>query len=239
MTAKRSNGFRHPMNQVETTVGWMYVFIHMFAMRYALSALNTHLFPGLGFKLSAGWLDFLYYAVAFLFLAGFLFHFLKESFGNMCQRLTDTLIAVVVGFVVYELCSGLINYLLALLAPRLDPSVAAANHAGKLNPGKLVIVGLLLAPVVEETLFRGVVFGSLRGRSGALAYVLSVFLFSFYFVWQDIVFSFSPGVFLTLLRYVPAGIVLAWAHSHSGTVWAPILLHIMINCVTVIVRIGY
>ncbi len=239
MSAKKSGGLRFPMTDVERAIGWMYVFVHMFAMRYVLSALNKHVFPGLGFTLSAGWLDFLYYAVGFVFLAGFLFHFLKESFADMCGRLADTLIAVLVGFVVYELFSGLINYVLALLFTRADAAAAAADHAQRLNPGKLALVGLLLAPVVEETLFRGVVFGTLRGKSAILATVVSVFFFAFYFVWQDMVFSFTPGVFLTLLRYVPAGLVLAWAYNHSHTVWAPIFLHILINCVTVTVRIGY
>ena len=145
MTAKKSGGFRMPMTEVEAAVGWMYVFVHMFAMRYALSALNTHVFPGLGFRLDAGWLDLLYYAVGFVFLAGFLFHFLKESFSGLCARLTDALIAVVVGFVVYELFSGLINYVLALLTTKIDPAAAAADHATKLNPGKHILVGLLLA----------------------------------------------------------------------------------------------
>lgn len=238
MTAKKSGVSRFPMNDVERAVGWMYVFVHVFAMRYVLSALNTHVFPGLGFRLDGGWLELLYYAVGAVFLVGFLFHYLKESFADMCRGFTDTLAAVLVGFVVYELFSGLINYVLALLFTRLDPGTAAANHAAKLNPDEKLLVRLLLAPVVEEVLFRGVVFGSLRGRSAVLAYVVSVVFFSFYFVWQDIVFSFSPAVFLTLLRYVPAGLVLGWAYSRAHTVWAPILLHMMINCVTLLVRVG-
>ena len=45
-------------------------------------------------------------------------------------------------------------------------------------------VSIFLVPIVEEMLFRGVVFGSIRPRSRLWAYVVSVAAFSVYHVWS-------------------------------------------------------
>lgn len=239
MTAKRTGGFRHPMNQVECIVGWMYVFVHVFAMPFILSALNAHVFPALGFQLGSTWLNLLYYAVGFFFLLGFLFHFLKESFADMCGSFMDTVVAVLVGFVAYIFLSGLVNFLLSFfLSDLTNPNTAAVNQITKLNPNRMVVIGVLLAPVVEETLFRGVVFGTLHRKNVLLAYLVSTLFFSFYHLWQDIVLNFSPSMLLYLLQYAPAGIVLGWVYSHSRTVWAPVFLHMIINYVSISVTIG-
>ena len=235
----KKKGFLHPMNQVESIVGWVYVFVHMFAMTFILSALNNHVFPGLGFQLNTTWFNLLYYSVGFFFLLGFLFHFLKESFADMCGNFMNTLVAVLAGFVAYIFLSGLINYVLSFfLSDLTNPNTAAVNHVTKLNPNKMLVIGVLLAPVVEETLFRGVVFGTLRTKNAIAAYVVSTFMFSFYHLWQDIIFSFSPQTLLYLLQYVPAGLVLGWCYEHGRSVWAPVFLHMVINYVSITVTIG-
>ena len=46
-------------------------------------------------------------------------------------------------------------------------------------PRTTLIIVLLLAPFVEEVLFRGLVFGGLRNRSRVVAYLVSCLLFAF------------------------------------------------------------
>ena len=41
---------------------------------------------------------------------------------------------------------------------------------------------------------------------------------------------YSPlELVLSFLQYVPAGLCLAWSYQRSGTVFAPILIHAMVN----------
>lgn len=241
MTAKRraGNGFPYPMTQVELVLGWVYVFVHMFAMTYILSALNAYVFPLMGFQLSSVWLNLIYYAVGFSYLLGFLFHYLRESFADMCGNFLNTVIAVLVGFIAYVLLFNLVSFGLDFFLDDLtNPNSAAVNATAKLNPNTMLVIGVLLAPVVEETLFRGVVFGSLRRKNAILAYAVSTLLFAVYHLWSYLVYDFHPSLFLYLLQYLPAGLALGWAYDYSKTLYAPIFLHMVINYVVISVQIG-
>ncbi len=241
MSAKKraGAGFPYPMTQVELVLGWVYVFVHMFAMTFILSGLNGYVFPLLGFQLNSTWLNLLYYAVGFVYLLGFLFHYLKESFSDMCGNFMNTVIAVLVGFVAYIFLSNVVNYGLGfVLRDLVNPNSAAVNASTKLNPNKMLVIGVLLAPVVEETLFRGVVFGSLRRANVILAYLVSTLFFSIYHLWSYMFYDFHPTLLWYLLQYLPAGLVLGWAYDYSKTVWAPVFLHMMINYVVISIQVG-
>ncbi len=241
MTAKKhtGTGFPYPMTYVEQILGWVYVFVHMFAMAYILSALNAHVFPLMGFRLGDTWLNLLYYAVGFAYLLGFLFHYLRETFADMCGSFGRTVIAVLVGFIAYVFLSNLVSLGLRFFLENLtNPNSAAVNASTKLNPNKMLVIGVLLAPVVEETLFRGVVFGSLRRKNALLAYAVSTLLFAVYHLWSYMVYDFHPSLLLYLLQYLPAGLVLGWAYDYSKTLWAPVFLHMMINYVVITVQVG-
>lgn len=231
--------FHHPMNRVEAIVGWVYVFVHIFAMPYIVSALNVFVFPHLGFQLSSTWLNFLYYAIGFAFLLGFLFHFLRESFADMWGNITATVVSVLIGYVVYIFLSGAVNFFISFFLPStVNPNSEAVNSIVRINPKKMVVIGVLLAPVVEETLFRGVVFGTLRRKNVIAAYAVSALLFSVYHLWSYFLEGGSLWDLLYLLQYIPAGLVLGWCYEHSGTVWASVFLHMLINYVSITVTIG-
>ena len=86
---------------------------------------------------------------------------------------------------------------------------------------------------MEEVLFRGYVFGNIRGSSRLAAYIVSCLLFAFLHVWQFAVVSHSFTYFLLMLQYLVPGLVLAWVYEHSGTLWGSILLHMCVNALAV------
>ena len=89
---------------------------------------------------------------------------------------------------------------------------------------------VLIAPFIEEVLFRGYVFGGLKGHGAPVAYGVSCFLFAFLHVWQFLgggCFSLS-GVIL-LIQYLAPAAVLAWAYDRSGNLWGSLLLHVIVN----------
>ena len=101
-------------------------------------------------------------------------------------------------------------------------------------PHMTMLIVIFLAPFVEETLFRGLVFGGLRERSRFLAYVVSCVLFALLHVWQFAVANRDVGYFLQMSQYLIPGVVLAWAYEHSGTLWAAIALLAGINALSVL-----
>ena len=97
-----------------------------------------------------------------------------------------------------------------------------------------LLIVLFLAPFVEETLFRGLVFGGLKEKSRPLAYAASCGLFALAHVWQFAVANRDAGYFLMMLQYLIPGLVLAWAYDHAGTLWASIGLHAGVNTLSVL-----
>ncbi len=101
-------------------------------------------------------------------------------------------------------------------------------------PHMTALIVVFLAPFVEETLFRGLVFGGLKERSRLLAYIVSCALFALLHVWQFAVANRDAAYFLLMVQYLIPGLVLAWAYDHSGTLWASIGLHAGVNALSVL-----
>ena len=91
---------------------------------------------------------------------------------------------------------------------------------------------MVLAPIVEETLVRGLLFGVIRRKSRILAYAVTILFFSVIHVWQYLVLYDFREVLLAALQYIPAGIALGWTYEKANTVWAPIFLHMTINAIS-------
>ena len=99
-------------------------------------------------------------------------------------------------------------------------------------PHMTLLIVIFLAPFVEEVLFRGLVFGCLKEKSRIFAYILSCALFAFLHVWTAAVSNWDLGYLILMLQYLVPGLVFAWAYEHSGTLWTSILLHMLVNALS-------
>jgi membrane protease YdiL (CAAX protease family) len=92
-----------------------------------------------------------------------------------------------------------------------------------------LLVAVVMAPLVEETLFRGVLFQALRRRLGLWpGALLSALVFTVIHV--EIVFS-QP---VALAGLFSLGVFLAWAFHRTGSLLVPILGHAVFNGVSVL-----
>ena len=87
------------------------------------------------------------------------------------------------------------------------------------------------APLAEEALFRGVVFGTLRKRSRAAAYLVSIVLFAVHSTWQIAVANpeVSP-LFLAALT-LPNGVAAAFCYERTNNIWVPALYRALVSLV--------
>jgi len=96
---------------------------------------------------------------------------------------------------------------------------------GEHQPGAVLALALLVvvaAPIVEETLFRGILFGGLRRRMSLWpAALLSGFLFA--------LVHFQPVV---LLPFLGLGVVLAVLYERSGSLLPPTVAHAAFNAMS-------
>ena len=81
--------------------------------------------------------------------------------------------------------------------------------------------GAIVAPVVEEIIFRGFIFAGLRTRYGWVkAALISSALFS--------VIHFQPTAFLPIMVL---GMIFAYLYQRSGSIWPAIIMHLSSNAI--------
>lgn len=91
----------------------------------------------------------------------------------------------------------------------------------------LLFLGVgIMAPLFEELLLRGLLFGSVRfiqDEHATVAITAGVFaLMHLQYNWA------------IMLLIVPMGMVLGYARSRSGSIWVPVLLHVLNNSISVL-----
>lgn len=227
----KSYPFSHPMQKYEKIIGWMYLPIHIIVIPLLLSAFYPNLTKLFG---DGTYADVLYYAIGTVVLFGGMFRFMKSSFHDMCDNKWNTFSSVISCYVLYYALSFVVSYLLAtLLSDVTNPNTAAVNDAVRINKNTMILVSVILAPIVEEILFRGIVFGTIRKKSRILAYIVSAVAFSFYHLWQYFAAAFDWQLFLYVLQYLPGSIALAFCYERGRSIYAPIFLHMLINLIAV------
>ena len=60
----------------------------------------------------------------------------------------------------------------------------------------------------------------------------SAALFALLHVWTAAVSNWDLGYLILMLQYLVPGLVFAWAYEHSGTLWTSILLHAIVNALS-------
>jgi membrane protease YdiL (CAAX protease family) len=115
-------------------------------------------------------------------------------------------------------------YFAVIAALGAEPSSNIPDEAFDSVP-LIVLVGILslaLAPVMEETFFRGFLFGGLRGRWGVFFAALSTgFLFSLAHV--------DP---LLYIPFTAVGMIFAWGYVYSGSILASMIAHLLFNAIS-------
>lgn len=95
------------------------------------------------------------------------------------------------------------------------------------------IAFVVLMPVVEEVLFRGLLFGTILRRSRWLAYLVSVAVFAF--VPAAGLLGSCPTAYIVMnfLQYVPLGLILDWVYTSTETIVTPIVLRMAIHTIAI------
>ena len=106
-----------------------------------------------------------------------------------------------------------------------------ANVAGMIAAQRWIMLAgtVLLAPLAEECFIRGLIFQGFHRKNRWAAYALSTLAFCCLHIYGYIGAYPPLTLVLCALDYVPAGIALAWSYEKADTIFAPILMHCLIN----------
>lgn len=142
------------------------------------------------------------------------------------------LAAGIIGTILTYLVNGGLAFVFEPEEP-VDQQVLQEALSGGTSLVLAIIVAVVLAPIAEEILFRGVLFQALRMRVGLWpAAVTSSILFTFVHV--EIVMS-QP---LALVGLFGLGVLLAWAFHRTGSLLVPIIGHAVFNAVSITLAIA-
>ena len=214
-----------------TAAGWVYLLFHavilpIFLNLYALFAQET---PDLVL------LNVVYYALGTAFVLTVLQPLLRRDFDVLLDAPWRCLAVLVGAYFLNNILSVVVLLAMEVLPLAENPNQEAIVSMTMTDFRSMFALTVLLAPMVEESLFRGVVFGSLYRKNRLLAYLVTIVLFCVYHIWQYVAVYGDPMLLLYAVQYLPISIALCWVYERSGSVWCPIFLHMLLNYLSTLV----
>lgn len=222
----RNDTFRDLMRPAERIAALIYLPIHIVALPMVLPYL-AYLSP----QLSAVDINLIYYLTGFAYMLILCWRFLHASFNAALDAIGRFLMAILTAYLLELALSMILSSLLVVLggADIYSPNNETITQMAPEGYNKLIAMTVFMAPIVEEILFRGLIFGSLRRRNRLAAWIVSVAIFSLYHIWQYAIDD--PIYLISAVLYIPGSISLNWCYERSGSIWAPILYHMLTNAI--------
>ena len=236
MAKKKTSPYMTPGEQVAGTVFFV---IYLVVLPFVTGRLFRLAELLLDVTISQALQNVIYYYVLFAVTLLIFHKFLARTCRNLADNLGVACQTLLVGLVglygLNELVYRLTNLVVTNHTNLNDTTISAQIHDA---PHMTLLIVIVLAPFVEEVLFRGLVFGNLKGKSRGVAYLVSCALFALLHVWQFAVVERDVTYFLLMIQYLVPGVVLAWAYEHSGTLWTSIGVHAVANALSAWTMVG-
>jgi len=220
------NTSRFSLSRREALCVLLLMLLHVFAFPQLVGLL----YPYASQYLSDPMQNFAYYALSTVLTLVLMRGFLRRQFDNLCDNYLLGIYAFFSGAAVYIFSTmAVVFFTSAFKITVNNPNDALITGLAAADRAPTAAMSIFLAPIVEETIFRGGVFGMLGKKSRAAAYAVSILLFSLYHVWQFVFLYRDPSYLLYALQYLPASFVLCWCYERSGSLWVSVLFHMCIN----------
>ena len=229
MNNRQRRPWRPQLTQAEMGRGWVFFALYVLLFPWVMGWVQRS-FHG---ELPVAEANVVYYLLSATLVFLVFWTFLKHGFHLLLDWLPENLFAFGTGLVGWAVLSFL-AWLIPL--PVENPNLLSYPEQYALAPLATVVILVVLMPVVEEPLFRGLLFGTSRRYSRILGYVLSTLVYALYCVWQ-FVYTYGTIDFrylLLIVDYLPMSLALTWCYDNGGSIWSPIALHVVINAVTLV-----
>ena len=217
--------FKKPTSN-ETLFGFLYYALQLLIIP-AILVLVAMMLP---VPRSEAEINFVYFALNFVAVLLIFRKFLIANFRTVIAYPWYTLRCAGLGFLIYM--AG--NFVFSLVVTMLAPDFANVNNAAiqvmVQDHFTLMTIGVVfLVPLAEECFYRALIFRNLYNKSPFLAYSISMIAFSLSHVLGYVGTEDFGTLFLCFVQYLPAAFALAWCYRRSGSIFAPILIHMVVN----------
>jgi len=223
---KKSCALGSSLSYRETLWGFVYFAFQLLILPRFLLWVNQQL----AVPLTDAELNFIYYLTNFIAVVLIFHSFLGRCLSQVWQHPAYFCQAVILGLAAYCACKWAVDQIVTRFVPTFtnwnDASIAEMSHSGFF----LTAVGtVILVPTAEECFFRGLIFRSLYGKSRWAAYLVSMLAFTAIHIMGYLGRYSAVELMIALAQYLPAGLCLAWSYTKADTIFAPILIHAIIN----------
>lgn len=217
-------------NRHETIWGYLYLMVDFLILPPLLTIVNSQL-PS---PMSSVMLNVLYYFINFALILLIFRKYLLQSVKDALRVPLRTLGCALLGFLGNMALNQIMSRLLTVLLPDFsninDLKVSAMLQS---NFPVMAAALILLVPLAEETLFRGLIFRNLYKDYPVAACLVSVTVFAAIHVMGYLTLFDPLLLLLNFLQYLPAGFCLCLAYRWSGNIVSPILMHMTVNACAV------
>lgn len=223
----RGKRYEKKMTAHESGRGWAFFVVFTLVLPFLMGFIQRRI-DGI---LPVAEANVVYYLFAACVVFILFWHYLRESFSCLLDHLGRNLLAILLGLVI---AIPLHLLVMKFPFPVENPNTFNYSEQFTLSSSATIAILLVLIPIVEEVLFRGLLFDSLRSYSQPLAWILATALYCFYCVWQ---FAFTPAgaadlrYLLLGAQYFPSAVALTFCYEKGGSIWSSVLLHGIINAI--------
>ncbi len=214
------------ITKFEKIFGLIYLPIHVFVLPIVLSVLQVFLFPNM--TDIQGNLVYMGFSLAVVLLV--YRKMLRREFDPLYDHPFHCLGTLLSGYGLWFVMTFVVASVMTVLGMTEDaPNDAAVDELAKQAYNATMVLSVIVAPILEETLFRGVLFQALCGKNRIVAYVVNVLVFGFIHVWQFALIYWDLSYLLFIIQYIPISFALVWVYDRSGSLWTSIFFHMSNN----------
>ncbi len=215
------------MSSRERARGWMFLAVFVLVLPL-LMGIFQRLIGGI---LPIAEASVIYYLLSVSIMFLLFWAYLKNNFQLLLNNLSKSLFfsfSGLIGATLLQIPIMLIPY------PVNNPNTVIYPEQLSLSPFATILILIGLMPVVEEVLFRGLIFASIHPYSRFVSWIASCVAYCLFAVWQ-FVFSYNQTdlrYLLLAIQYLPMSIALTWCYEQAGTIWSSVILHATFNAIS-------
>lgn len=185
------------------------------------------------YNLLLGVLNLFFQAIMLVTMVAILKDFIIESVRHFSRGWkTELLWGFSVGFPVMFITNALLGGLVTLFISGESANEAAISQQAQSNFALIAITTIILAPLVEELFFRGIIFRSFSKYNVVLGVVVSSLFFGFVHIYQAL-FAGDVSQLYYLIQYGGMGLVLAWVYVTRRNILSAVFVHLLNNAVSI------
>lgn len=187
------------------------------------------------YSLLLGVLNLLFQLIMLVTMVAILKDFIIESVRHFSKGWkTELLWGFSVGFPVMFITNSLLGGLVTLFISNESANEAAITQQAQSNFALIAVTTIILAPVVEELFFRGIIFRSFSRYNVVLGMVVSSLFFGFVHVYQALLAGDVSQLYY-LIQYGGMGLVLAWVYVIRRNILSAIFVHLLNNAISMVI----